>query len=153
MSASVSAAPSLTTPGDTATLLVGGNIIDGTGAARLVNTDVLLVGDQIVAVGKNVTAPQHFTAAQVTRVDCTGLTVMPGITIALDIGGTFTDLAAFDESTGKVYQAKSSTTPKDLAIGIRETLKKSGLDLSRADTFVHGSTTGINTAIDRKSHV
>ncbi|MGA1261994.1 MAG: amidohydrolase family protein, partial [Ilumatobacteraceae bacterium] len=63
----------------TATLLVGGNIIDGTGAARLVNTDVLLVGDRIVAVGKNVTAPQHFTAAQVTRVDCTGLTVMPGI--------------------------------------------------------------------------
>ncbi|MFM9968962.1 MAG: hydantoinase/oxoprolinase family protein, partial [Burkholderiales bacterium] len=74
---------------------------------------------------------------------------MPGITIALDIGGTFTDLAAFDETTGRVHQAKSSTTPKDLAIGIRETLKKSGLDLGMAESFVHGSTTAINTAIER----
>ena len=73
---------------------------------------------------------------------------MPAITIALDIGGTFTDLAAFDESTGKVHQAKSSTTPKDLAIGIRETLRKSGLDLGKAESFVHGSTTAINTAIE-----
>ena len=74
---------------------------------------------------------------------------MPGITIALDIGGTFTDLAAFDEATGKVHQAKSATTPKDIAVGIRETLRKSGLDLGAADSFVHGSTTAINTAIER----
>ena len=74
---------------------------------------------------------------------------MPGIAIALDIGGTFTDLAAFDEATGKVDQAKNSTTPKDLAIGIRETLRKCGLDLSMADSFVHGSTTAINTALER----
>ena len=32
---------------------------------------------------------------------------------------------------------------------IRETLKKSGLDLGKADSFVHGSTTEINTAIER----
>jgi len=44
------------------------------------------------------------------------------LTIALDIGGTFTDLAAFDEATGTMHQAKSSTTPRDLARGIQETL-------------------------------
>ncbi len=71
------------------------------------------------------------------------------LTIALDIGGTFTDLVAFDEATGAVSQAKSSTTPADLALGIRECLGKSGLDVSQAQSFVHGSTIAINTAIER----
>lgn len=71
------------------------------------------------------------------------------VTIALDIGGTFTDLVAFEDETGTIHQAKSSTTPQDLVIGIRETLRKSGLNLAEADYFVHGSTTAINTAIER----
>ena len=71
------------------------------------------------------------------------------LAIALDIGGTFTDLVAFDLSTGEIRQAKSSTTPYDLAVGIRETLRKSGLDMARAGVFIHGSTVAINTAIER----
>src|SRR5438045_2451402 len=69
--------------------------------------------------------------------------------IALDIGGTFTDLVAFDLATGTVHQSKSSTTPYDLAVGIQETLAKSGLAIAGADTFIHGSTVAINTAIER----
>ena len=69
--------------------------------------------------------------------------------IALDIGGTFTDLVAFDFDTGAIHQAKSSTTPYDLSVGIRETLRKSGLDVGAAQTFIHGSTVAINTAIER----
>jgi N-methylhydantoinase A len=69
--------------------------------------------------------------------------------IALDIGGTFTDLVAFDLASGAVHQAKSSTTPYDLAVGIAETLGKSGLAIAGADTFIHGSTVAINTAIER----
>lgn len=71
------------------------------------------------------------------------------LVVALDIGGTFTDLVAFDLSTGTVIQAKDSTTPYDLSVGIRKTLAKSGLPISRVDTFVHGSTVAINTAIER----
>ncbi len=71
------------------------------------------------------------------------------LVIALDIGGTFTDLVAFDLASGSILQAKSSTTPHDLAIGIRETLLKSGLAIDSADTFIHGSTVAINTAIER----
>jgi N-methylhydantoinase A len=71
------------------------------------------------------------------------------LVLALDIGGTFTDLVAFDLATGEIHQAKSSTTPDDLAVGIRETLAKSGLPLDTADTFIHGSTVAINTAIER----
>jgi len=71
------------------------------------------------------------------------------LVLALDIGGTFTDLVAFDLATGEVHQAKSSTTPYDLAVGIRETLAKSNLPIATAETFIHGSTVAINTAIER----
>jgi N-methylhydantoinase A len=71
------------------------------------------------------------------------------LVLALDIGGTFTDLVAFDLATGEVHQAKSSTTPYDLAVGIRETLAKSNLPIGTAETFIHGSTVAINTAIER----
>jgi N-methylhydantoinase A len=71
------------------------------------------------------------------------------LVLALDIGGTFTDLVAFDLATGEIHQAKSSTTPYDLAVGIRETLAKSGLPMATAETFIHGSTVAINTAIER----
>jgi N-methylhydantoinase A len=69
--------------------------------------------------------------------------------IALDIGGTFTDLVAFDLAAGTIHHAKSSTTPYDLSVGIRETLRKSGLPIDAAETFIHGSTVAINTAIER----
>src|SRR5579884_350699 len=71
------------------------------------------------------------------------------LTVALDIGGTFTDLISFDEATGVVRHAKSSTTPSDLSIGIRDCLEKSGLDVRQAESFIHGSTIAINTAIER----
>ena len=71
------------------------------------------------------------------------------LVIALDIGGTFTDMVAFDLETGEIHQAKSSTTPFDLAVGIRDTLVKSGLPIGTAETFIHGSTVAINTAIER----
>ena len=35
------------------------------------------------------------------------------IKIATDAGGTFTDLVAFDENSGKIYLGKALTTPKD----------------------------------------
>lgn len=69
--------------------------------------------------------------------------------VALDIGGTFTDLVAFDFARGTIRHAKSSTTPYDLSVGIRRTLEKSGLAISDIGIFVHGSTIAINTAIER----
>jgi N-methylhydantoinase A len=71
------------------------------------------------------------------------------LVVALDIGGTFTDFVAFNLATGEVIQAKDSTTPYDLSVGIRKTLGKTGLPISSFDNFVHGSTVAINTAIER----
>ena len=72
------------------------------------------------------------------------------IVVAIDIGGTFTDLMAFDEATGRFSQAKSLTTPARLVQGIVDCLKKSGVDCAAISELIHGSTTAINTLIERK---
>ena len=69
---------------------------------------------------------------------------------AIDIGGTFTDLMAFDGRTGRFAQAKSLTTPAQLVQGIIDCIRKSGLDPSAIGELIHGSTTAINTLIERK---
>ena len=68
--------------------------------------------------------------------------------VALDIGGTFTDLVAIDDDTGVLRHAKSSTTPDDLTVGIARCLEKSGVELDRSETFVHGATVAINTLVE-----
>ena len=72
------------------------------------------------------------------------------IIVAIDIGGTFTDLIGFDSGAGRFRQAKSLTTPHDLVQGIVDCLVKSGLDARAIDELIHGSTTAINTLIERK---
>ena len=69
--------------------------------------------------------------------------------IAVDIGGTFTDLVAVDDN-GQVYQSKALTTPGDLARGIQDCLNAAKIDVSGANFFVHGSTVTINAVLERK---
>ena len=72
------------------------------------------------------------------------------VIVGIDIGGTFTDLMAFDESSNVFFQAKSLTTPKNLIHGIVDCINKSSLPIERMDYVIHGSTTAINTLIERK---
>jgi len=72
------------------------------------------------------------------------------IFVAVDIGGTFTDLIGFDDEAQTFVQAKSLTTPAELTQGVINCLRESGLDAGRIDELVHGSTTAINTLIERK---
>src|SRR5437879_1055767 len=69
--------------------------------------------------------------------------------IAVDIGGTFTDLVAVDDS-GQVFRSKSLTTPEDLARGINDCLRGASVDVAGARFFVHGSTVTINAVLERK---
>jgi N-methylhydantoinase A len=69
--------------------------------------------------------------------------------VASDIGGTFTDLVFLDESSGTVGAGKSSTTPKNFALGVIDTLKKADLQAQDATFFVHGSTIIINALTER----
>ena len=72
------------------------------------------------------------------------------LNVAVDIGGTFTDLLGYDDRTGQIYGAKSSTTPRDLTQGIMTCLEKSQLRIGDLVNFVHGSTVAINTVIEQK---
>lgn len=72
-----------------------------------------------------------------------------GAHVALDIGGTFTDLVYVNDETGELRHAKSSTTPEDLTIGIQNCLAKGGVALRDCETFVHGATIAINTLIEQ----
>ena len=56
------------------------------------------------------------------------------LVVAIDIGGTFTDLIGFDEAEGRFVQAKSLTTPAQLVQGIIDCLHKSGLASRRRST-------------------
>jgi N-methylhydantoinase A len=72
------------------------------------------------------------------------------IVVAIDIGGTFTDLIGFDEKAGRFVEAKSLTTPAQLGQGIINCIQKSGLNAGAIDDLIHGSTIAINTLIERK---
>ena len=74
---------------------------------------------------------------------------MKSLSVAVDIGGTFTDLLAFDAETGEIHQAKCLSTPPDFATGVLDGVRKATLDLKGVESFVHGSTVAINTAIER----
>jgi N-methylhydantoinase A len=70
--------------------------------------------------------------------------------VAVDIGGTFTDLIAFDERSGRIQHAKTLTTPRDPVEGILECIHKAALEPKSIDNLIHGSTIAINTLIERK---
>jgi N-methylhydantoinase A len=72
------------------------------------------------------------------------------VRVATDIGGTFTDLIYLDEATGEVGMTKASTTPHNFAIGVEDTLVKSGINVPDTTFFVHGSTIIINALTERK---
>jgi N-methylhydantoinase A len=72
------------------------------------------------------------------------------IVVAIDIGGTFTDLVGFDDKAGKFVEAKSLTTPSELGQGVLDCIRKSGLNAASIEELIHGSTIAINTLIERK---
>jgi N-methylhydantoinase A len=78
-------------------------------------------------------------------------------TIGVDVGGTYTDLVATDE-TGRTVFAKSPSTPADQSIGVMAGLEELArrLNVSRADMLaaterlVHGTTVATNALLERK---
>ncbi len=73
----------------------------------------------------------------------------PRTRLAADIGGTFTDVAAFDEKTGRMLLGKALSTPARLADGISHGVDRAGTRYADASIFLHGSTIAVNTMIER----
>ena len=67
--------------------------------------------------------------------------------VAVDIGGTFTDITIIDDETGVVQSDKVLTTSSDPSIGVFRALEQAKVDLSRVWFLVHGTTAAINALI------
>lgn len=72
-----------------------------------------------------------------------------GIRVAIDIGGTFTDLVCID-ADGKLRRAKADSTPDALEEAVLRVLDISGVDHEAIETFIHGSTVVINAITERR---
>jgi N-methylhydantoinase A len=68
--------------------------------------------------------------------------------VAVDIGGTFTDLVLHDPEHGDFRAAKVPSTPPAFAEGVRHALQTA--EAQGAEVFVHGSTVVINTLTERR---
>jgi N-methylhydantoinase A len=73
--------------------------------------------------------------------------------LAVDIGGTFVDAVVFDVDSGEWRLEKSFTTPGNAAAGVNAAIKRLGLDGSSLDSFIHGTTLGLNTVLEHKGAV
>ena len=71
------------------------------------------------------------------------------VRIAADVGGTFTDVAVFDEVTERLSLGKTLSTPTHLATGIGNGVTRAGTSFDRASLFLHGTTVAINTMLER----
>jgi len=73
----------------------------------------------------------------------------PHLRLAADIGGTFTDIAVFDDRSGALTFGKVLSTPARLVDGINFGVERAGSDYRSAGLFLHGSTIAINTILER----
>ena len=69
--------------------------------------------------------------------------------LAVDIGGTFTDVAVFDPAADRLTFGKALSTHHALVDGIADGVQKAEVTFDRPSIFLHGSTIAINTLIER----
>ncbi len=73
--------------------------------------------------------------------------------VGIDVGGTFTDFVAIDES-GQVSVFKHLTTPADPSLGVLEGTRAfaegRGIDPADAERIIHGTTLVANSLIQRR---
>ncbi|MGE4336967.1 MAG: hydantoinase/oxoprolinase family protein [Pigmentiphaga sp.] len=74
--------------------------------------------------------------------------------LGVDIGGTFTDFCLLDETTGHTVAVKVPSTPSHpseaVLQGIAQLEERHGTTPSDIAYFVHGTTIGVNTLLERK---
>jgi N-methylhydantoinase A len=71
--------------------------------------------------------------------------------IGVDVGGTFTDLIAYDGATGRVMLAKSASTADAREAAVIDCVSDGvpGEFIGRSDYFLHGTTVGLNALLTR----
>ena len=59
--------------------------------------------------------------------------------LAIDTGGTFTDLVHFDEETGELRVAKALSTPHDFVEGVLTAVQRADIPIRDVSLFLHGA--------------
>jgi N-methylhydantoinase A len=76
-----------------------------------------------------------------------------GVFVAVDTGGTFTDLVMFDSASRDVRYTKALTTHADPIEAVLECVSKANVDLVDTDVLRHGTTHVINILLERAGPV
>jgi len=73
------------------------------------------------------------------------------VRVAIDVGGTFTDLCGLNEATGQYTFVKDSTTPENYAAGVINVVRKSKIKGEEMNRFIGtGSTMVINALTEKR---
>ena len=76
------------------------------------------------------------------------------LSIAVDIGGTFTDVALQEQETGRVWRAKTPSVPADpseaFLAGVRLALEQAGAEVDAIGRVLHGTTVATNLILEGK---
>ena len=77
-----------------------------------------------------------------------------GFRLGVDVGGTFTDLLLFDESTGTFWRHKTPSTPHDssegILTGVHAICGQAKIDATQIEFFLHGTTVATNAMLEGK---
>jgi len=71
-----------------------------------------------------------------------------GWQLGIDIGGTFTDVVAFEPATGTLRSAKTKSRPDDPLASLLDGLRAVGVDWDQAADLVHGTTAVTNAIVE-----
>ncbi|HEX7214236.1 MAG TPA: hydantoinase/oxoprolinase family protein, partial [Methylomirabilota bacterium] len=70
--------------------------------------------------------------------------------VGIDVGGTFTDLTAVDEATGRAVVTKVPSRPRNEAAAVLAGLQALGIASADVRRLVHGTTVGTNAVLERR---
>jgi N-methylhydantoinase A len=76
------------------------------------------------------------------------------LSVAVDIGGTFTDIALHDAETGQVWRTKTPSVPSDpskaFMTGVKLALEEAGRPATALERVLHGTTVATNMILEDK---
>jgi N-methylhydantoinase A len=74
--------------------------------------------------------------------------------LGIDVGGTFTDLLLHDDATGRIWQAKTPSTPADQSVGVLDGIRLvsriAGITPNDITLVLHGTTVATNAVLEGK---
>ncbi|WP_298985486.1 hydantoinase/oxoprolinase family protein [uncultured Roseibium sp.] len=81
-------------------------------------------------------------------------TLDPSYAVAVDIGGTFTDISLLDRNSGSMWRAKTPSVPSDpsqaFMTGVRSVMEDAGISAKDLSRVLHGTTVATNMILEDK---